>query len=90
MRQVVPEIQCSALYDSERFTVTHIPLGTESGFEIVRKSEGTCTLAFLVGKAAREFTAQINAWQLRTPTQEDVELALEGLSELGANPLFMH
>ena len=86
------------LYDSDSFVVVHM-LANESegepppplprhGFEIVDKR--TNKEIYLDGPWADSFQKQINAWQLNTPTQEEVEEKLEGYCELAQNPLVLH
>jgi hypothetical protein len=58
------------------------------GFEIVDKRSGK--EVYLVGSWAELFQQQITAWQLNTPTQEEVEDMLEGYAELAQNPVIMH
>ena len=36
------------------------------------------------------FQQHIAAWQVRTPSQEEVESTLEGYAELAQNPLRVH
>lgn len=84
------------LYDSDAFVVVHMmagdaPEGTpqaRSGFEIVDKKANK--EVYLDGPWADVFQRQINAWQLNTPTQEEVEEVLEGYAELAQNPLLIH
>jgi hypothetical protein len=87
------------LYDSESFVVVHMqanePLDGEPvpriprhGFEIVDKRSNK--EVYLDGAWADTFQKQINAWQLNTPTQEEVEETLDGYAELAQNPLVMH
>ena len=87
------------LYDSESFVVVHMqanePLNGEPtpriprhGFEIVYKRSNK--EVYLDGAWADSFQKQINAWQLNTPTQEEVEETLDGYAELAQNPLVMH
>jgi hypothetical protein len=45
---------------------------------------------YLDGSWADVFQRQINAWQLNTPTQEEVEETLDRYAELAQNPLVMH
>jgi hypothetical protein len=45
---------------------------------------------YLDGSWAELFQKQINAWQLNTPTQEEVEDTLEGYAELAQNPVVLH
>jgi hypothetical protein len=58
------------------------------GFEIVDKRSNQ--EVYLHGSWAEAFQRQINAWQLNTPTQEEVEETLDGYAELAQNPLVMH
>ena len=58
------------------------------GFEIVDKRSNK--EVYLDGSWADAFQRQINAWQLKTPTQEEVEETLGGYAELAQNPLVMH
>ena len=77
------------IYDSDYFVVVHHEIGPNNhGFEIVNKV--TNMELFLSGDWARLFQLQINAWQLNTPTQEEVEETLDGYAELAQNPLVMH
>ena len=45
---------------------------------------------YLDGSWAELFQQKIAAWQLNTPTQEEVEDTLEGYAELAQNPVLMH
>jgi hypothetical protein len=87
------------LYDSDAFVVVHMqanePVDGETpppivrhGFEIVDKRSNK--EVYLDGSWADAFQRQINAWQLNTPTQEEVEETLDGYAELAQNPLVMH
>jgi hypothetical protein len=87
------------LYDSEQFVVVHIqanapaegenqPAIPRHGFEIVDKRSNK--EVYLDGSWAEAFQRQINAWQLTTPTQEEVEEVLDGYAELAQNPLVTH
>ncbi|HEY8047570.1 MAG TPA: DUF3567 domain-containing protein [Ramlibacter sp.] len=87
------------LYDSDSFVVVHMqaneategeppPPAPRHGFEIVDKR--TNKEIYLDGAWAESFQRQINAWQLNTPTQEEVEEKLEGYCELAQNPLVLH
>jgi hypothetical protein len=87
------------LYDSDSFVVVHMqanepadgepaPRIARHGFEIVDKR--TNKEVYLDGSWADAFQKQINAWQLNTPTQEEVEEKLEGYAELAQNPLVLH
>ncbi|MDP3761336.1 MAG: DUF3567 domain-containing protein [Ramlibacter sp.] len=87
------------LYDSDSFVVVHMqanepvegepaPRIARHGFEIVDKRSNK--EVYLDGSWAEAFQRQINAWQLNTPTQEEVEETLDGYAELAQNPLVMH
>ncbi|MET0311908.1 MAG: DUF3567 domain-containing protein [Burkholderiaceae bacterium] len=90
------------LYDSDAYVVVHMqandpadgaPVDTaprlaRHGFEIVDKRAGK--EVYLDGTWADLFQQQINAWQLNTPTQEEVEDTLEGYAELAQNPVVLH
>ena len=87
------------LYDSDSFVVVHLQANAPSdgeaepkvarhGFEIVDKRSNK--EVYLDGSWAEAFQRQINAWQVNTPTQEEVEETLDGYAELAQNPLVMH
>lgn len=94
------------LYDSDNFVVVHIPMlvdpdpsngygiaepsrfNGQHGFEVVDKIASK--EAFLTGRLAQAFQAQINAWQRDTPTKESVEETLAGWAMLANLPLVMH
>lgn len=86
------------LYDSESFVVVHVDPGeAESGgvlcthrhgFEIVDKR--TNKEVYLDGGWAELFQRQIDAWQRKTPSQEEVETILDSYAVLAQNPLVMH
>lgn len=88
------------LYDSDSFVVTHLLANadaegqdpkytlTRHGFEIVDKRRGK--EVYLDGSWAELFQQQINAWQAKTPTQEEVEDALEGYVGLAHQPVHVH
>jgi hypothetical protein len=91
------------LYDSETYSVTHmltnaevddmpltgviktvqyasgVPTMARHGFEIVDKRSGK-----------EVFQQHIMAWQVNTPTQEEVEDTLEQYAELAQNPVVVH
>lgn len=58
------------------------------GFEIVDKRSGRHV--YLEGGWAEHFERQIRAWRRITPTQEEVEDALERYAGLAANPIVLH
>ena len=90
------------LYDSESFVVVQIhanapeesapapkvPELERHGFEIVDKRSGK--EVYLDGSWAEMFQQQILAWQRNTPTQEEVEEALDGYTGLAQNPVIVH
>ena len=89
------------LYDSDSFVVVHVqpnagdtplaphlPVLERHGFEIVDKRSGK--EVYLDGSWAELFQQQITAWQLNTPTQEEVEDTLEGYAELAHTPVLVH
>lgn len=90
------------LYDSESFAVVHIqadalqdheaaPTGPQlarHGFEIVDKRSGK--EIYLDGSWAEMFQQQIQAWQHRTPTQEEVEDTLDRYTGLAQQPVLVH
>jgi len=65
-----------------------VPVMARHGFEIIDKRVGK--EVYLDGSWAELFQQQIAAWQLRTPTQEEVEGTLEGYAELAQNPVVVH
>jgi len=91
------------LYDSDAFAVMHLlanadpasdsspaghPVLERHGFEIVDKRSGK--EVYLDGSWAELFQLQIQAWQERTPTQEEVEDTLEGYTGLAQQPVLVH
>lgn len=89
------------LYESDSFTVMHMLANAENeatpiqghvlerhGFEIVDKRSGK--EVYLDGSWAEMFQQHIHAWQLQTPTQEEVEDTLEQYAGLAQNPVVMH
>ena len=100
--QLLKNPSMQMLYDSESFVVVHMQLGTvgsdnaeikkpalaRHGFEIVDKRSGK--EVYLDGSWAELFQQQITAWQVNTPTQEEVEDTLDGYAELAHNPVLMH
>jgi poly(3-hydroxybutyrate) depolymerase len=65
-----------------------VPVMARHGFEIVDKRSGK--EVYLDGSWAELFQQHINAWQLKTPTQEEVEDTLEQYAELAQNPVVAH
>ena len=91
------------LYDSESFAVLHLlsdvphddgnlpadsPRLARHGYEIVDKRSGK--ELYLDGLWAEMFQQRIEAWQEKTPTQEEVEDTLQGYAELAQNPVVVH
>lgn len=65
-----------------------VPLMARHGFEIVDKRSGK--EVYLDGSWAELFQQHIMAWQVNTPTQEEVEGMLEQYAELAQNPVRIH
>ena len=65
-----------------------VPLMARHGFEIVDKRSGK--EVYLDGSWAELFQQHIMAWQVNTPSQEEVEDTLEKYAELAQNPVVMH
>jgi hypothetical protein len=65
-----------------------IPQLARHGFEIVDKRSGK--EVYLDGSWAELFQQHIMAWQVNTPTQEEVEDTLEQYAELAQNPVVVH
>ena len=67
---------------------TPVPVLARHGFEIVDKRSGK--EVYLDGSWAELFQQHIMAWQVNTPTQEEVEDTLEQYSGLAQNPVMVH
>jgi hypothetical protein len=65
-----------------------VPTLARHGFEIVDKRSGK--EVYLDGSWAELFQQHIQAWQINTPTQEEVEDTLEQYAELAQNPVVIH
>ena len=65
-----------------------VPMMARHGFEIVDKRAGK--EVYLDGSWAELFQQQIAAWQVKTPTQEEVEDTLESYAGLAQNPVVVH
>src|SRR5674476_1391358 len=65
-----------------------VPRKARHGFVIVDKRSGK--YVYLDGSWAELFQQHISAWQLKTPTQEEVEDTLEQYAELAQNPVLVH
>ncbi|MCF8168558.1 MAG: DUF3567 domain-containing protein [Rhodoferax sp.] len=72
---------------TERFP-NGVPLLARHGFEIVDKRSGK--EVYLDGSWAELFQRHIMAWQVNTPSQEEVEDTLEQYAELAQNPVLVH
>lgn len=79
------------LYTSDRFIVVHLQAATPEvrhGFEIVdRWSQRE---VYLDGAWAELFARQLQRWQQQSPTQEEVEDALEHYAGLAQTPVALH
>ena len=69
-------------------TAPAAPQLARHGFEIVDKRSGK--EVYLDGSWAEMFQEQILAWQRDTPTQEEVEDALDRYAGLAQNPVVVH
>ncbi len=65
-----------------------VPTMARHGFEIIDKRSGK--EVYLDGSWAELFQQHIMAWQVNTPTQEEVEGTLEQYAELAQNPVRVH
>ena len=65
-----------------------LPMLLRHGFEIVDKRSGK--EVYLDGSWAELFQQHIVAWQVNTPTQEEVEDTLERYAELAQTPVVVH
>ena len=74
--------------DKQTEPVLPTPTMARHGFEIVDKRAGK--EVYLDGSWAELFQQHIQAWQLNTPTQEEVEDTLEQYAELAQNPILVH
>lgn len=84
---VEPDVPASNTAASDT-PVIKTPVLARYGFEIVDKRSGK--EVYLDGSWAELFQQQINAWQVNTPTQEEVEDMLDRYSELAHNPVVLH
>ena len=78
----------SATMSHDGATSKVLPVLARHGFEIVDKRSGK--EVYLDGSWAELFQQHISAWQLKTPTQEEVEDTLEQYAELAQNPVLVH
>lgn len=65
-----------------------LPMLMRHGFEIIDKRSGK--EVYLDGSWAEMFQQLIVAWQVNTPTQEEVEDTLERYAELAHTPVTIH
>ncbi|MBC7705119.1 MAG: DUF3567 domain-containing protein [Rhodoferax sp.] len=72
----------------EADSIKPVPTLARHGFEIVDKRVGK--EVYLDGSWAELFQQQIAAWQVKTPTQEEVEDTLDSYSSLAQNPVVVH
>jgi hypothetical protein len=80
------------LFDNDKYVVVaveHPGLSEKNvGYTIVLKNENK--EVFLHGKLADGFAILMQAWKEATPTEEDVELALESFTQLDTLPMVLH
>ncbi len=81
------EAEDQAPEKSERYPLG-IPTLARHGFEIVDKRSNK--EVYLDGSWAELFQQHIMAWQVNTPTQEEVEDTLEQYAELAQTPVLVH
>jgi hypothetical protein len=81
------ELDEQALEKTERHP-QGVPILARHGFEIVDKRSNK--EVYLDGSWAELFQQHIEAWQVRTPTQEEVEDTLEQYAELAQTPVQIH
>ena len=84
---VVTEVAASLSEGKTRIEL-QVPNMPRHGFEIVDKRAGK--EVYLDGSWAELFQQHIVAWQIKTPTQEEVEDTLEQYAELAQNPVVAH
>jgi len=83
---VAADVPTETLEEGEQLLI--VPRLARHGFEIVDKRNGK--EVYLDGSWAELFQQHISAWQLKTPTQEEVEDTLEKYAELAQNPVVLH
>jgi len=83
---VAPDVPPEGLKEGEQLLI--VPRLARHGFEIVNKRTGK--EVYLDGSWAELFQQHISAWQLKTPTQDEVEETLERYAELAQNPVVLH
>jgi len=82
------EVQHPSGASKSEYGTPVLPMLARHGFEIVDKRSGK--EVYLDGSWAELFQQHIQAWQVNTPTQEEVEDTLEQYAELAQNPVVMH
>ncbi|MBC7918615.1 MAG: DUF3567 domain-containing protein [Rhodoferax sp.] len=80
-------IELPEISDSDT-QIHSVPVLARHGFEIVDKRSGK--EVYLDGSWAELFQQHIMAWQVNTPTQEEVEDTLEQYAGLAQNPVMVH
>jgi Protein of unknown function (DUF3567) len=80
-------IELPAISDAD-MQIHSVPVLARHGFEIVDKRSGK--EVYLDGSWAELFQQHIVAWQVNTPTQEEVEDTLEQYAGLAQNPVMVH
>ena len=86
-RLPAPVLATNIVYDSSTFAV----LASDDypfTFEIWRKRDQS--FVCLVGSVALALSDTVLEWQKYVPFQADVEKRLEGLTQLGAQPIAIH
>ncbi len=83
----VNQVNATSAHSVNGSSNSHLRLARH-GFEIVDKRSGK--EVYLDGSWAELFQQQINAWQEKTPTQDEVEDALECYTQLAQNPVILH
>lgn len=84
-----PDAQAQAKLAAEAAQqIAPTPVMARHGFEIVDKRVGK--EVYLDGSWAELFQQQIAAWQVNTPTQEEVEDTLDSYASLAQNPVIVH
>ena len=79
---------CTRTHPKATRTPPKPPQLTRHGFEIVDKRSGK--EVYLDGSWAEMFQQKIMAWQLNTPTQEEVEDTLDTYTGLAQTPVIVH
>lgn len=83
---VAADVPADTLQEGQQVLI--VPRLARHGFEIVNKRTGK--EVYLDGSWAELFQQHISAWQLKTPTQDEVEETLERYAELAQNPVVLH